>query len=85
MHKVCNNFLVINGKGNLLATSNNLMSVALCNLKSLKCVLGKCNRCVKFPNVDNLNLKNLKCSKECFINKNDCQNHTVKVRQFEKE
>ena len=39
---------------------------------------------MKFPDVDNLKLKNFKCSKECFINKSSYQNHTVKVRQFER-
>ena len=82
MCKLCNNLLIINGKGNLLATNDDLMSFALCDLKSLK-LFWENARCVKFQNVDNLSLKNLKCSK-CFISKNNCQNHTEKVRHFER-
>ena len=59
------------------------MSAALCDPKSLKCVMGECGKCSTFPKIDNLNLQSLKCCKECVKKQNDCQTHTVKVRQYE--
>ena len=65
VRKACHHLLLMNGKESTLADNESLINATLCDSKSLKYILGRCNECKKFPNIDDLGLENLKCSKDC--------------------
>ena len=83
VRKACNHLLVINAKDTVLSTNDALMAAAICDVKSLKCIMGKCEDCKAFAKIDELKLESLKCCNNCIKKGNDCKSHTVKVRQFE--
>ena len=75
----------VNSKDNIFGSNEALISVALCNSNSLKCLMGVCNGCKDLPKIDELKMSELKCSKACFQKiDSDCHDHTVKVKQFER-
>ena len=82
VRKACNHLLIINAEDTILSTNDALMAAAICDVKSLKCIMGKCEDCKAFAKIDELNLESLKCCNNIKTG-NDCKSHTVKVRQFE--
>ena len=84
VRKSCNHILIINGKEAVLQSNDTLLDNALCNKTSLKCIMGVCSQWKKFPKIDDLKIDQLKCSKSCVKENNDCKSHTVKVKQFER-
>ena len=78
---------------NSLFTKNNkpspfpndvLISSALCEQNSIKCILQCCEKCVDFSKIDDLAITSLKCSKSCFKENKDCTDHTIKLNQFQR-
>ena len=82
--KPLHHLLLLNGKVSPISSNESLMDTSLCDAKSFKCIMGRCADCKSFPKLDNLITEDLKCCKDCIKKGNDCKNHTVKVRQFER-
>ena len=83
VRKACHHLLILNGKESTLSNNETLVDASLCDAKSLKCIVGRCEKCKQFPKIDKLGLPSLKCSKDCIRKGKDCKDHTIKVRQFE--
>ena len=64
------------------SSNENLCKFLLCDDKNIRCITQQCNECKYFKKLDLF--KELHCSKVCFENKSNCENHKIKVLQFEK-
>lgn len=84
IRKACNNLLLKNGKEIPFPDNDALISSALCISNSLRCMMLICATCKTFPMIDALDITSLKCSKFCTEKNNDCSDHTIKVKQFER-
>ena len=84
IRKACNTMFINNGKPTPFPNSDALISFALCEPNSIKCIFRVCATCKTFPKIDELAITSLKCSKSCMKENINCTEHTVKVKQFER-
>ena len=64
-----------NDKESPFPNNETLISSALCEQNSLKCIVRFCQSCENFPKIDELGLTSLKCSKSCIKDNKDCLTH----------
>ena len=84
IRKACNTLFIKNGKQSSFPDYDLLISSALCDKNSIKCIMRVCSMCKTFPKIDALAISSLKCIKSCYKENKDCTKHTIKVRQFER-
>ena len=81
--KCVSRIILANQKDTFNFSSNeNLCKFLLCDVKNIRCITQQCNECKYFKKLDLF--KELHCSKVCFENKSNCENHKINVLQFEK-
>ena len=84
IRKAINSLFTKNNKPNPFPNNDVLISSALCEQNSIKCILQCCEKCVDFSKIDDLAITSLKCSKSCFKENKDCTDHTIKLNQFQR-
>ena len=84
IRKACNTLFIKNEKQSSFPDNDSLVSSALCDEYSMKCIMRVCSTCKTFPKIDALAISSLKCSKSCYKQKKDCTKHTIKMCQFER-
>ena len=84
LRRAVNNIYQKNKQQPPFGDNDALMSSSLCSPNSIRCIMRICNECKTFSKIDELGITLMKCSKECFNKENDCSNHTVLVKQFER-
>ena len=84
IRKACNTLFIKNGKQSSFPDNDSLISLALCDKNSIKCIVRVCSTCKTFPKIDTLAISSLKCSESCYKENKDCTKHTIKVCQFER-
>ena len=82
--KTYNTLFIKNGKQSSFPDNDSLISSALCDKNSVKCIMTVCSSCKSFPKIDTLAISSLRYSKSCYIENKDCIKHTIKVCQFER-
>ena len=80
--RACNKLFMVIVKDYPFPNSDVLVSAALCQPNSLKCILCVWLQCKIFSKINNLQIPSLKCSKSCVKENSDCE--TIKVKQFER-
>ena len=81
VRNICYNLLLINGKDTAFSSNEALVAKAVCDIKSLKCILGQSAQCIISKNAP---LKHLELWMFQNFQKRKCyyQAHNVKVRQW---
>ena len=82
--KTYNTLFIKNGKQSSFPDNDSLISSALCDKNSIKCIMRVCSTCKSFPKIDTLAISSLRYSKSCYKENKDCIKHTIKVCQFER-
>lgn len=85
VRNICKNLLLISGKDAAFLSNDSLVAKAVCDTKSLKCILGQCAQCKSYSKIHHLEIQNFKCSRVSKQRKCYYQAHKVKVRQCERQ
>ena len=72
IRNACKKLFMVNGKDSPFPNKDTLVSAALCQPDSLKCILCVCSQCKTFSKISNLQILSLKCSKSCVKENSDC-------------
>ena len=72
-----------NVKEILFPDNNALISLALCESSSTRCIMHICPSYKSSPKIDTAEIKSLKCSQSCMEENDNSSDHTIKKNQFE--